>query len=61
MQTTTTWTFDVDDVDTVPGAISKAMREADRQGSEIVDGPTVERVETAAGDRWVLSFTVSGS
>jgi hypothetical protein len=55
---TTTWTFDVDDVDTVPRAISEAVRKADRQDKQILDGPKVERLETSAGERWVLTFKV---
>jgi hypothetical protein len=54
---TTIWSFDVDNVESVPLAVSRALAEATRQNKEIVDGPTIEQ----NGNRWSLTFLVEGA
>jgi hypothetical protein len=56
----TVWSFDVDDVESVPDVINSSLRELERQGMCVVDGPTVEHVETPDGDRWSVTFLVEG-
>jgi hypothetical protein len=55
---TTTWSFDVENVESVPEAVSRALAEAARLNKQIVDGPTIEHHETPKGERWSLSFVV---
>lgn len=54
------WSFDVDDLKDVPDAVGNALRELDRQGVHLVEGPKIERVQTPAGDRWSVTFVVEG-
>jgi hypothetical protein len=52
--------FDVDELEGVPDAVGKAVRELERQGVRIVEGPTIKRVETPDGERWSITFLVEG-
>ena len=54
------WSFDVGDFKDVPDVVGNALREMDHQGVHLVEGPTIERVETPAGDRWSVTFVVEG-
>ena len=54
------WSFEVDDLQDVPDAVGKALRELERQGVHVVEGPTIERVHSTAGDRWSVTFVVEG-
>ena len=56
----TVWSFDVDDIEGVPEAVGNALRGLERQGVHLVEGPTIQRVETPAGDRWSVTFIVEG-
>ena len=54
------WSFDVDDIKDVPEVISSALREIEYQGMHLVEGPTIEQVETLDGNHWSVTFVVEG-
>jgi hypothetical protein len=56
----TVWSFEVDHLEDVPDVVGKAVRELERQGVHVVEGPTIERVQTPAGERWSVTFVVEG-
>jgi hypothetical protein len=54
------WSFDVVELGDIPDAVGNGLRELERQGVHVVEGPTIERVQTPAGDRWSVTFVVEG-
>lgn len=54
------WSFDVGDFKDGPDAVGNGLRELERQGVHVVEGPTIERVETPAGVRSSVTFIVEG-
>jgi hypothetical protein len=58
MEEETIWNFDADDLEAVPEAVGNALRELEREGVHVVEGPRIERVVTPAGVRWSVTFVV---